>query len=111
MSTYQLVARDGNSIFQAVIRNSATQALVDLTGKTVQLRYQLNGGSTIEKTMTVLSQITNMGEAEYRFLPADLPAGGTISGEVRLQAGLSDQLTTVDTFHLSVREPLSEVVA
>lgn len=107
MPNYELVARDGGSTIHATITDSVTKEPIDLTGKTVQVRYSLNGGATVERSMTVLNQATNKGEAEYRFLTNDLMVGGTLAGEVRLQAGLSDQLTTVDTFFLSVKEPLA----
>jgi len=106
MPNYELVARDGGSKLHVLLRDSATKAPISLTGKTVQARYSLNGGATVLKTMTALDQTSNMGEAEYLFLTTDLLVGGTLAGEVRLQAGQSDQLTTVDTFFLSVKEPL-----
>lgn len=71
-----------------------------------QVRYTLNGGSTEQRAMSLLNQVTQRGQAQYQFTPADLPAAGVIVGEVRLQAGLSDQLTTVDQFYLAVRAPL-----
>lgn len=106
MPNYELVAGDGGSKLHVTIRDSVTDELVDLTGKTVKARYALNGGATVEKTMTALNQTTNKGEAEYQFATGDLTAGGELKGEVRLQAGLSDQLTTVDSFHLAVKAPL-----
>ena len=102
MSAVDLIAGDGGTVLRATIRDSETHTLIDLTGKTVQLRYSLNGGATVQKTMTVLDQTTQKGQAQYQFLTTDLTAGGELSGEVRLQAGLSDQLTTVDRFHLRV---------
>ena len=106
MPQYELVAGDGGSKIRVTIHDTQTKEPMDLTGKTAQLRYALNGGTTVEKTMTVLNQTTNKGQVEYQFLAADLTAGGTLDGEVRLQDGLSDQLTTIDTFHLSVKTPL-----
>lgn len=106
MANYELVAGDGGSTLHVTILDSITKEPIDLTAKTVQVRYSLNGGATILKTMTLLNQTSNKGEAEYQFLTTDLTAGGTLDGEVRLQSGLSDQLTTVDTFHLAVKTPL-----
>jgi hypothetical protein len=106
MPNYELVARDGGGKLHVTILDSVTKEAIDLTGKTVQARYSLNGAATVEKAMTVLSQLSNVGEAEYQFLATDLLVGGSLKGEVRLQAGLSDQLTTVDTFHISVKDPL-----
>lgn len=102
-----IVAGDGGSKLRVTIRDSETNDLIDLTGKTVQLRYSINGGATVQKTMTALNQTSSKGQAEYQFLTTDLTAGGEMKGEVRLQAGQADQLTTVDTFHLSIKAPLS----
>ena len=46
------------------------------------------------------------GKAEYQFGASDLSAG-TLRGEVRIQPGLSDQITSLDPFYLPIREPLS----
>lgn len=106
MANYELVAGDGGSTLRVSILDSLTDEAVDLTGKTAQLRYAINGVATVEKSMTVLDQTANKGKAEYRFLAADLTEGGTLAGEVRLQDGLVDQLTTVDTFHIAIKAPL-----
>lgn len=107
MSNYDLVAGDGGCKLRATIKESSTEEAIDLTGKTITVRYAINGGAVQERTMTALNQATNIGQAEYQFLTTDLTAGGEIKGEVRLQAGLSDQLTTVDTFHLAIKVPLA----
>lgn len=105
MAVYQFVAGDGGSTLHVTVLDSVTKEPKDLTGKTVQLRYSINGGVTVEKSMTVLNQTTHPGQAEYQFLVADLTAG-TLKGEVRLQDGLDDQLTTIDTFHIPIKAPL-----
>lgn len=106
MTTYDIMAADGGSKLRVTIRDSATKALINLDGKTVQLRYSLNGGTTVLKTMTPLDQATKTGQADYQFDASDLTVGGELIGEVRLQAGLSDQLTTVNRFHLRVGSAL-----
>lgn len=106
MPTYDLVAGDGGSRLRVTIKDQQSGDVIDLTGKAVKVRYAINGGTLQQRDMTVLNQTTSKGQAEYQFLAADLTAGGELKGEVRLQAGLSDQLTTVDTFHLSIKAPL-----
>ena len=103
---YDLVAGDGGTTLRVTIKDAVTELTVDLTGKTVQLRYSLNGGTTVEKSMTPRNQTTFPGEADYTFLAADLTTGGTLIGEVRLQDGLSDQLTSIDRVHLSIQSAL-----
>lgn len=107
MANYDLVAGDGGSKLLVTITDSKTGELIGLTGKTIKVRYAINGGTLQQRDMTALNQTTSKGQAEYQFLAADLTAGGELNGEVRLQAGLSDQLTTVDTFHLKIKTPLS----
>lgn len=105
MAQHDLVAGDGGSALHVTIKENTTGVPVDLTGKTVQLRFSINGGTTVLKTMTLLDQVARPGEATYQFTTGDLSAGA-MTGEVRLQAGLSDQLTTIDSFYLHVKAPL-----
>jgi hypothetical protein len=107
MPNYELVAGDAGSTLRVTILDTITKDPIDLTSKTVKARYSINGGTTVEKTMTALNQATNKGQAEYQFLSTDLTAGGSLDGEVRLQAGLADQLTTIDTFHIGIKTPLA----
>lgn len=107
MPNYNLVAGDGGSTLRVTIKDNLTNDLIDLTGKTVQLRYAINGGTTEERNMTVLDQLATKGQAEYALLATDLATAGEMRGEVRLQDGQADQLTTVDTFHLAIKAPLA----
>ena len=102
---YELVAGDGGSKLRVTVLDSATKLPMDLTGKAAQARYSIDGGATVEKAMTVLDQSTYKGQAEYQFLTTDLTPG-TLKGEVRLQDGLPDQLTTVDNFYIPIKAPL-----
>jgi len=101
---YELVAGDTGSKLVATCKDSQTKAVIDLTGKTVQLRYAIDGGAVVTKTMTVQTPGT-LGKAEYQFGVNDL-SGGTLKGEVRIQPGLSDQITSLNPFELSVRPAL-----
>lgn len=101
-----LVVGDGGSVLRVQILDSATDEPIDLTGKTVTLRYSLNGAATVTKVLTALDQITKKGWAEYQFAVADLTAAGDLKFEARLNEGLADQLTT-DRLHIvPVRAPL-----
>lgn len=107
MAKGNLVAGDGATKIRVTIRDSETQEPLDLTGKTVQLRFIVNSGSLQERPMTVLDQASSKGQAEYQFSASDVAAAGELKGEFRLQAGLADQLTTDDTFHLQIKAPLA----
>ena len=106
MADYDLVAGDGASAITITILDTLSKTPINLTGKTAQLRWSLNSGITVEKSMTVLDQVQFTGQVQYQFLAVDLPVGGSFQGEVRLQDGLTDQLTTVDDFHLAVKNAL-----
>lgn len=106
MAQAELVVGDGGSVLHVLVRDSVTKEPITLTGKTIKARYSVNGGSTVEKTMTALDQTSKTGQAEYTFLTTDLAVAGTLIGEVRLQAGLADQLTSVNDFYIVVKAPL-----
>lgn len=106
MPKYELVVGDGGSKLAVTVRDGVTKELIDLTGKTVTARYAINGGATVQKTMTPLDQTTHTGQAEYQFLTTDLAAAGELKGEIRLQAGQTDQLTSLETFYIAIRAPL-----
>lgn len=107
MATADLSEGDGGSKLRLTIKQQESEEPIDLTGRTVQVRYAINGGTTQERTMTILDQAANKGQAEYQFLTTDLTPSGQMAGEVRLQAGLPDQLTTVDNFYLQIKKPLA----
>lgn len=102
---YELVAGDGGTTLRVTVVDSATSDPVDLTGKTVKLRYSLNGAASVEKTMTAMDQTASKGKANYLFLTTDVIVGGTIKAEIVLNKGASTQLTSVDTFHIKVKDP------
>lgn len=99
-----LVAGDRGSMLIVTCRNNATKDVIDLTGKTVRLRYAINGGADQEKDMAVQDPAAN-GKAAYQFAAADLTAG-CFEGEILLQAGAPDQVTSVGKFYLQVRAAL-----
>lgn len=107
MSKGGFVVGDGGSILKVQIVDSATDTAIDLTGKTVKLRYKLNGGTLAQKTMTALDQTQFKGWAQYNFLTTDLTADGDLEVETRVNDGEPDQLTSDSTFHIAVRAPLT----
>lgn len=62
--------------------------------------------AAVEKTMTALDQTTSKGWATYQFAAADLPQGGELQAETRLNDGQPDQLTSDRKFKIPVRDPL-----
>jgi hypothetical protein len=102
---YALVAGDTGSTVVTTCKDSQTQAVIDLTGKAIQLRYKIDGGALQTKTMAIQNPPT-AGRAEYQFGASDLSAG-TLQGEIQIQSGAADQLTSLLPFSLQVRAPLS----
>jgi|CXWL01.1.fsa_nt_gi hypothetical protein len=107
MPKWKLLAGRGGTKLRVTIRDSETDDAVDLTIKTVQLRYKISGGALQERAMTVLDQAANKGQAEYLFLSSDMTDGAEMKVEFRLQHGLADQLTTVNTVYLKIKIPMS----
>lgn len=106
---YELVSGDTGSKLVRTCRDNTTKQPLDLTGKTVQLRYKIDGGGLIVRAMVVQAPAT-AGKAEYQFGSSDLPlvgTRGTLQGEIRINPGLPDQLTSVLPFSISVRAALS----
>lgn len=106
MAKGALVVGDAGSVLRVHITDSETDEAIDLSGKTVKLRYRINGGTLIEKDMTVLDQTNQKGWTQYQFAPADLPAAGNLEGEIRVDPGGAGQLTSDETFHLAIRAEL-----
>lgn len=107
MANFDLVVGDGGSRLRVTIKEQGTDALIDLSGRSVTLNYSLAGAAVQQRTMTVLNQANAKGEAEYQFLSSDLNTAGELRGEVVLQEGQADQLTTVDTVNLRVKATLA----
>lgn len=107
MANFDLVVGDGGSRLRVTIKEEGTDALIDLSGRSVTLNYSLAGAAVQQRTMTVLNQANAKVEAEYQFLSSDLNTAGELRGEVVLQEGQADQLTTVDTVNLRVKATLA----
>lgn len=106
MATFDLVKGDGGSVLTVTIKDRETGTMLNLTGKTATLRYTLNGGAAQQRSMTVLNQTTSPGQVQYQFLTSDLSAAGELVGDVVIQSGESDQLTTVEALHLRVKSAI-----
>lgn len=109
---YGVVSADKGRKLIVTLRSKATKAAIDLTGKTAELRYRIDGGALFTRSMTVdPDQVTNKGKASYQFAGVvDLPLSGTrgtLQGEVLINAGQPDEITNELPFALEVRARLS----
>ena len=89
-----------NSYIKVWLKNSDGTAR-DLTDNTVTLVYQVNGGTAIEREMTVTGEST--GEAEYQFVDAELTEG-TMRWEVVVENALGKRLTSRKAYVSKVRK-------
>lgn len=99
----QLVVGDKASKIRVTCKDSAGQ-IIDLSGKSAKLRYKIDGGTLQSRDMTVTAPLA--GLAEYQVGATDVTPG-LLVGEVRLNEGLADQLTSSHVFAIAVRAPLS----
>ena len=97
-----LVAGDGGSKVHATMTDSETDQPLDLTGKTATLSYTIAGGILQKRSMTVLTQSTSKGQADYTFLIGDLTGPGELEAEVIIDDQLADMLTS-EKFRVKVR--------
>lgn len=95
-----LIAGDTGSKIIITCKDRDTGAAIDLTGATVKLRYSISGGTTVEKTATVVSPPT-LGQVSYQFLANDL-VSGTMYTEVKITDISGFVITSLEPITISV---------
>lgn len=105
MPPYEVVAGDTGTILKVVIKNDQDKVVVNLTGCTVRLKYRIDGGSLVTKTMTVTDAAK--GEAQYKFVASELTAAAagksTLRGEVEVMDGGGEVVTQLVPMNLLIR--------
>ncbi len=101
----ELVKGDKGSKITVTCLNNQTGAVINISGKTVELRFKIGGGTLLTKTMTVTDGPN--GVAEYQFTDTDLNDSGELSYEVRISPAAADQATSVELGRITVRAPLA----
>ena len=61
MLYYDLVAGDNGSTLRVMIKDSVTEELVDLIGKSVTVLFSIDGGVMQERSMVMLSWVLGGG--------------------------------------------------
>ncbi len=102
----ELVVGDGGSELFFTFKSKATGELKDLTGKTVNVEFRVDGGPLQTRAATVLDQATKPGQASYRLLTSDLSSVGTLTGQAVVDPNTADQLTSLELFNLTIRARL-----
>lgn len=98
---YQFVENDTGSALQVECVDNETGNPINLTDKTVWIRFKINSGSLASATMTVINAAS--GTAQYQFGAGELVAG-TLYVSVRIVDNLdSTYVTQLDPFSYRVR--------
>lgn len=71
---YQFVSGDTGSTLKVTCKNDSDNAVIDLTGATIKLKWKDSSSTLQTRTMTIVSPATS-GIAEYQFLAGELFAG------------------------------------
>ena len=105
MSSAEFVEGDTGSVFQATCKNEDTDAVIDLTGATVTLRWLDSADSLVSKAMSIIGDPA-LGVAEYKFLATELIAPA-MTFEVKVVDAGGFILHNLDEIVKSVRKVLS----
>ena len=102
---YKFVAGDTGSILRVTCKNDSDDAVIDITGATMKLKWKNKSGILQTKTMTPINPPTN-GKAEYQFATGEL-FPGLMEFEIEITDAASKIVRSVDLISLSVRRALS----
>lgn len=83
MAELVLVQSDSLPKIRATCIDAATGNPIDLTGATVNLKYQLNAGTTQTKSMIPQAPLT-AGVAEYQVATGDFPNPGMAKVQIEI---------------------------
>lgn len=98
----KLVVGDTGTVLVANCRSEETGAIVPgLASATATLKYRIDSGELKTRQMTIRD--ADAGEVVYQFLAGDLTPGA-FEGEIEITDASNKLLSTVDTFHLTVRK-------
>ena len=103
MAATEFVEGDSGSVLRVTCKNNSDKVVIDLTGKSVKLRFQIDSGTVAEKAMTVVLPATG-GKADYQFLTSELVAG-VMRAAAEITEG-SSIIRQLDPFLMQVRAKL-----
>lgn len=98
---YELVAGDSGAELIVSLVDKTTGGALDLSGKTITLKYSLANASVQTRPMTIVEP-PESGQCRYVWQAADLTTHGNIEAEVYVNDAQTG-LTTVEAFQLNVR--------
>ena len=95
MAVPVLIMGDTLQKIRVTCKDAELGTVIDLTGVTVRWRYSLNGGTVLNRPMTVLAPAIG-GQAEYQIESADLIAVGQIVSQFEITSGTRVGTSTDD---------------
>lgn len=99
---YSLVAGDTNTALTVTCKRADTGAAINLAGATVSLKWRVDGGTLVTKTMTVTDEAN--GVASYTFGAGELTAGLMVA---EVEVTLAGKVTSsVEPMRFTVRAKL-----
>ncbi len=99
---FDFVQLDTGSTLRVTCKDSDTEAVIDLTGATLTLRYKIGSAAKVEKTMT-LEVPNTAGIATYKFLAAEL-SNGDLVGEVTINDSGGKEITSIENMVLPIKQ-------
>ena len=103
MSHIDYVVGDNTKLIRTCRDKDNANAIINLTGATVLLKYSISGAALVTKTMSVPTP-TN-GKAEFEFLTPDLTVG-EMKGAVEVTDSAGKVFTQLDPFTRTIRAKL-----
>lgn len=84
-----------------------TETAINLTGKTVKLRYKIGSGALVTRTMTLFSQTgDDVGKAYYDWTTDELTAGA-LTGEIAIEDSDTTPHRQPSEFTLQIKAALA----
>src|SRR5512145_3222151 len=99
MMDYSFVAGDTNSVLTVTCKRADTGAPINLAGATVALKWRIDGGTLVSKSMTIVDAAN--GIVSYTFAAGEL-LEGLMRAEVEVTV-TGKVTTSVEPFVFTVR--------
>jgi hypothetical protein len=92
---FDLVEDDTGTVLQGTVRNRKPRTIVNLTDATVVLRWTIDGGTPVQKDMTIVD--ASAGRVSYQFGAGDLVVPTGEQSQMRLNVVVIDSEGKVTT--------------
>lgn len=103
-ASFNLVSGDTGSKIRVTCKNDSDESIIDLTSKTVNLKWKNAAGVLQTKQMTIINPATD-GKAEYQFVTTEIYPD-KMKLEVEIIDSISNKIRSLDLISLKVRTAL-----